>query len=299
MNYTYAEFPGQRTVSGRGGGAVTAVAPAELLAEGDASVGQNLNPDVPRRTAGTLAGQTAQLTLFCLPHAGGNAARFAAWSSWLPGWARVVPVDLPGHGRRLREPLLTQWQPLVADITAAISERAAGAYAVFGHSLGALVGYEACRVLEDRGRPPSLLATAGHNGPSAGPSHAPIHDLPEEQFLSSIERLGGTPNVIGYPDLLRVFLPVLRADMRLDEIYWRPPRPPLSCPIATFGGRQDKMTSEAGLLAWEHETIGGFEFSYADGGHFFLEEPEFTRGLAARLARLDRWDADGESSDGQ
>jgi surfactin synthase thioesterase subunit len=273
-----------------------AVAPAELLAEGDASVGQNLNPDVSRRTAaGTLEVRTGQLTLFCLPHAGGNAARFAAWSSWLPGWARVVPVDLPGHGRRLLEPRLTQWQPLVTDITAAISEQAAGAYAVFGHSLGALVGYEVCRTLEDRGRPPALLATAARNGPSAGASRAPIHDLPDDQFLSSIQRLGGTPaNVAGYPDLLRVFLPVLRADMRLDETYGRSPRPPLSCPIATFGGRQDKMTDEAGLLAWERETIGGFELTYVEGGHFFLEEPEFAGGLVARLARLFGWDADSE-----
>jgi medium-chain acyl-[acyl-carrier-protein] hydrolase len=264
-------------------------------------VGQNLNPDLPRRTAaGTLEAQAGQLTLFCLSHAGGNAGRFAAWSSWLPGWARVVPVDLPGHGRRLREPRRTQWQPLVADITAAISEQAVGAYAVFGHSLGALVGYEVCRAMEDRGRPAALLVTAARNGPSARASHAPIHNLPEDQFLSSIARLGGTPaNVLDYPDLLRVFLPVLRADMRLAEMYVRPPRPPLSCPIATFGGRRDKMTDEAGLLAWEHETIGGFEFTYVDGGHFFLEEPEFTRRLAARLARLPGWDSCRGRSGGQ
>lgn len=264
-------------------------------------MGQNLNQDGPQPTAaGTLEMQGGQFTLFCLPHAGGNAARFAAWSAWLPGWARVVPVDLPGHGRRVREPRLTQWQPLVADITAAISEQAVGAYAVFGHSLGALVGYEVCQTLEGRGRPAALLATAARNGPSARASNAPIHDLPEAQFLSSIERLGGTPvNVLEYPDLLRAFLPVLRADMRLAEIYVRPRRPPLSCPIATFGGRRDKMTDEAGLLAWEHETIGGFEFTYVDGGHFFLEEPEFTRGLAARLARLAGCDADSEESDGQ
>jgi medium-chain acyl-[acyl-carrier-protein] hydrolase len=105
--------------------------------------------------------------------------------------------------------------------------------------------------------------------------------------------------VLEYPDLLRVFLPVLRADMRLAEIYARPPRPPLSCPIATFGGRRDKMTDEAGLLAWENETIGGFEFTYVDGGHFFLEAPEFTGRLAARLARLADWDAGREGSEGQ
>jgi surfactin synthase thioesterase subunit len=258
-------------------------------------VGQNLNPDGPGRTAAGTLEARGQLTLFCLPHAGGTAGRFAAWSSRLPGWARVVPVELPGHGRRLREPRLTQWQPLVADITAAVSEQAAGAYAVFGHSLGALVGYEVCRAMEDRGRPPALLATAARNGPSARASHAPIHNLPDAQFLNSIERLGGTPaSVLDHLDLLRVFLPVLRADMRLAEVYRRPPRPPLSCPIATFGGRQDKMTDEAGLLAWEQETIGGFEFTYVDGGHFFLEEPEFTGRLAARLARL----AGGDGGDG-
>jgi surfactin synthase thioesterase subunit len=59
------------------------------------------------------------------------------------------------------------------------------------------------------------------------------------------------------------------------------------------------MTDEAGLLAWERETTGGFEFTYADGGHFFLEEPEFTGRLAARLARLAGGDASRAGPGGQ
>jgi len=233
------------------------------------------------------AAHADRLRLFCLPHAGGNTVRFSAWSRWLPQQVEVVPVDLPGHGRRLRESLLTAWPPLVDDVARIVGEQAEGAYAVFGHSLGALLGYEICRALQYRGRPPALLLAAARNGPSAGLSHRPIHGLPDAEFLCRLRHLGGTPDgVLDQPDLLEMFLPVLRADMRLAELYERAPGPPLYCPIAAFAGRHDKMTDDAGMRAWKRETTQTLELAFIDGRHFFLEKPEFTEALAARLGRL-------------
>jgi medium-chain acyl-[acyl-carrier-protein] hydrolase len=230
---------------------------------------------------------SGRLRLFCLPHAGGSSARFIPWARWLSGQAEVIAVDMPGHGRRLPEPLVTEWRPLADDMAAIIGAQADGAYAVFGHSLGALVAFEACRILTGRGHPPALLVVAGRNGPSAGVPHRPIHGLPDEEFLSALRRLGGTQDAaLDDPELLEMFLPVLRNDMRLAEVYERAPGPPLSCPIAVFAGRHDALTDDFGLLAWKRETTGNFELHLIDGRHFFLDEPEFTEALAARLARV-------------
>jgi len=234
-------------------------------------------------------GQVADLRLFCFPHAGGSSARFAGWPGWLAGSAEVIAVDLPGHGRRLREPLLTSWRLIAEDAAALIGDQAAGTFAVFGHSLGALVGYEACRRLAGQGRPPALLLVAGRNGPTAGLSHRPVHDLPDAPFLDALRELGGTPSEVGSePDLLEAFLPVLRTDMRLAETYERTPGPPLDCPIAAFGAREDQLTDGFGLLAWNRETTADFELSLFTGQHFFTGQAAFATAFAARLARAAR-----------
>lgn len=225
--------------------------------------------------------------LFCLPHAGGNAAHFRGWSRWLPEGIEVLPTDLPGHGIRLREPLIGEWQPLVDDLTATIAGRIEGPYVLAGHSFGAIAAYEVARALQNRCTPPALLIAAARNGPSAGLSHRPIHGLPDTEFINALRRLGGTPEgLLSQPDLLRMYLPVLRTDLRLGETYAREPGPPLSCPIMAFTGTQDRLTDDAGLLAWKRETTATCELVFVNGPHFMLTEREFTEAVAARLGRL-------------
>lgn len=82
-----------------------------------------------------------------------------------------------------------------------------------------------------------------------------------------------------------MFLPVIRADLRLAELYARPDVPALPIPVVAFAGRQDPMTDAAGMLAWAHETTGVCELVFLEGGHFFLGSREFERQFAERIAR--------------
>jgi medium-chain acyl-[acyl-carrier-protein] hydrolase len=227
-----------------------------------------------------------RLQVFCLAHAGGNAAQFRSWT-WLAPYARVVPVDLPGHGRRLTEPLTTDWERLVADLTEWVAGRVDGPYVVFGHSLGSLLAFEISHRLLTRGRPPALLVAAGRNGPSAAPAHPPIHHLPEPQFLGALDALGGMPEgLLAQPELLQMFLPTIRADLRLAERYRPRPMAALPFPVMAFAGEADPMTDDLGLLAWKRETVGGCQLVFLPGGHFFLEQPDFAGALTERIARL-------------
>ncbi|GAA1629769.1 thioesterase II family protein [Catellatospora bangladeshensis] len=228
-----------------------------------------------------------RVQVFCLPHAGGGAMHFQSWQGWLPHASEVIPIDLPGHGRRFRERLVEDWQCLIDDLTGQIVDRITGPYIVVGHSLGSLLAYEVARNLQNRRNSPALLVVAGRNGPAAALSHRPIHELPDSQLLAALNRLGGTPaDVDEHPELLEMYLPMLRTDLRLAETYRREPGPPLSCPIAVFGGRQDPMADSLGMLAWERETTESFDMTIFEGGHFFLTARAFTAALAARLDRL-------------
>ncbi|GAA4681597.1 thioesterase II family protein [Phytohabitans rumicis] len=238
----------------------------------------------------TAAYRQSSLELFCLPHAGGAAAHFAGWARWLPEGVTVVPVDLPGHGRRRREPLITDLPALVAEVTGTIADATpadsgrADQVVLFGHSFGAVLAYEVARELHRAGRPPRLLLTAARNGPSAAQSHRPIHALPDAQLVVALHRLGGTPeSVVRDPRLMRQFLPALRADLRIAELYARAPGDPLPCPVAAYVGRHDRMADGAGALAWERETAGRFDLTVLDAGHFLLEDPGFVAAVTGRL----------------
>jgi len=265
--------------------------------------------------------------LFVFPHAGGGAGHYRGWADWLPDGVRLEVLDLPGHATRLREPLLTEWGELTADLAGAVRARIAGdaeayerprsggrrssidghrpaspaptprpLYVLAGHSLGALLAYEVARIMDREGTPPELLVVSGRNAPTAGLSHRPIHALPDDEFLAALDRLGGTPApVLDRPDLIRVYLPALRADLRLAESYSRSPGPPLSVPIAAFAGRQDRLTDGPSVVGWARETAGAFELSILPGGHFLSLEPAFGAALHARLARLPRREVDQDT----
>ncbi|MGK5532616.1 alpha/beta fold hydrolase [Streptomyces sp. URMC 129] len=250
--------------------------------------------------AGGLPGQKSPAaagapttTLFVVPHAGGSGGYYRSWSRWLPGTVDLVPLDLPGHATRMSEPLITEWDPLADDLTERVARRLrpdGERYVLAGHSLGALLAFEMARRMTAAGAPPAALLVSGRNGPTAGLSHRPIHALPDAQFLEVLERLGGSPSgVLNDADLMRIYLPLLRADVRLAETYGRRPGPPLRVPIAAFAGRFDRMTDDRGLIAWNRETTETFELSVVDGGHFFHDVPAFAtavRGCLERFASL-------------
>jgi len=229
---------------------------------------------------------SAKIQIFCLPHAGGSTAHFRGWH-WLAPHAQIVPVDLPGHGTRLLEPLISEWPVLLEDLTKTIVEQIQAPYVIFGHSLGSLLAFEICRTLQSRGCPPVLLVTAGRNGPSENASQPSLHELPDAQFIAALRRLGGFPDsLLQQAELLQMFLPMLRADLRLAEMYTRRPGPLLDSPIIAFAGRHDRMTDDVGMLAWRRETTKGCELIRIDGGHFFLDHAEFIDAFILRIARL-------------
>ncbi|MBF3164486.1 thioesterase, partial [Pseudomonas aeruginosa] len=45
--------------------------------------------------------------LFCLPYSGASAMTYSRWRRKLPAWLAVRPVELPGRGARMAEPLQT------------------------------------------------------------------------------------------------------------------------------------------------------------------------------------------------
>ncbi|HEU0299177.1 MAG TPA: thioesterase II family protein [Longimicrobium sp.] len=216
----------------------------------------------------------ARLRLFCLPHAGGGASAFRGWADALPPEVEVCPVQLPGRENRVAEPAFDRVPPLAQALADAVEPLLSLPFALFGHSNGALIGFELARALRARGRPgPVHLFASGRRAPDLPSGRPPTHHLPDAEFLAELQELGGIPpQVLEHPELMAVLLPTLRADVAIHETYEFREQPPLPCPVTAYGGLTDPKVSREQLQAWGRHTGGPFTMRLFPGGHFYLQE---------------------------
>ncbi|WP_338846247.1 alpha/beta fold hydrolase [Massilia sp. W12] len=214
--------------------------------------------------------------LFCLPYAGGIAQSiYARWQQYLPH-LRVHPLDIAGHGRRYTEAfdadLAGAAQDICRKITAHLAQHG-GTWMLYGHSMGSMLAYETLAAAHAAGLPgPEVCFLSGRN-----PLHVPrnrreIHELPDEEFLQEIQQLGGTSQrFFENPELVQMFLPVLRSDYRLVE-RWRLQQTPhiSSAPLVFFSSADDTLLDHGRLHEWQNYSSQPLHIEHFAGDHFFL-----------------------------
>lgn len=235
----------------------------------------------------------ARWRLVCLPHAGGGASAYFAWGAALqPAGIEVRSVQYPGRESRFSEPRIEAATEMVRALAEHWDEICGGgACALYGHSMGALLGFELVAELERRGvkNVPRQLFLSGHHAAHL-PYRAPrVHTLPESEFLPAVNAtFGGIPaELMQDPDIAALIAATLRSDFTLVENYtWRN-TPPVSAPICAMGGREDPWATEAELAAWARHTRGAFRLRVFAGDHFF-NQTNRTEVLAEIVAELER-----------
>ena len=243
----------------------------------------------------TRARAPGRLRLFCIPYAGGAASAFRAWADGLPSAVEVCPVQLPGRGSRFREEPFRRVADLVPALADGLLPLLDRPFALFGHSMGAVVAFELTRELRRRGaRAPVLLALSGHQAPQRPDAEPPFSHLPDAEFLAEVRRrYDAIPKeVLAEEELLQLLLPVLRADIQTLETYVCRMEAPLDCPISCLGGEDDPHVSLADLEAWREETCGPLRVRTFPGGHFFVESAR-AQVLQALSLDLAPWSSPG------
>ena len=147
------------------------------------------------------------MRLFCLPFAGGGASAYRTWTTELAPQIDVCPVQLPGREERFNEPAHTDLRALASMVITQLQAYFDKPYALFGHSMGALLSYEVSRQLEAQGAPTPVRTFLSAYVPPHRPSRwSPIHHLPDNAFLDEIRQLEGTPAAVLQHEELLHFL---------------------------------------------------------------------------------------------
>lgn len=217
---------------------------------------------------------SARLRLICFPYAGGGASVYSSWHRNLPSEVEVCAVQMPGREDRIGESPLTSYDVAVDWLVTELGPWMDKPFALFGHSLGAMLSFEvARRISRDRPRRFTHLFVSGKRAPHLPVYEPPTYSLPDEEFGNELRRLSGTPEeVLQEPELMSVLMPLLRADFRLSQTYTYRYSSPLGVPITAYGGIEDADVSPEQVEAWRELTTAAFRHKIFPGGHFFVVE---------------------------
>lgn len=215
-----------------------------------------------------------KLKIFCLPYAGGSAAVFAKWKRYMDASIDLVPMELAGRGKRIGEPLYANAQAAVDDVFRLIKEKVdVGPYALFGHSMGAMIAFELSHKIRRNGlRQPNHIFLSGRGAPHVKRQDEKKYHLMEStQFREEVVKLGGTPpEVFEHNDLAEFILPLLMNDFKIVETASRNDDiQPLDINLTIFFGKDEDLTSEQ-CDGWKKHTTKRCSIHYFEGGHFFI-----------------------------
>ncbi|MCY1708685.1 thioesterase II family protein [Pannonibacter sp. SL95] len=221
------------------------------------------------------------MNLFLLPFAGGAARSYSGLLDSMSDVCAPQAFDFPVTGRPYVDPPEVFTIQLLAKRLAKRWMYEDQPFAVFGHSMGALVAFEAARCLRSLGkRKPDFLILSSHRAPHLPLARPPLHLLSNKEFDDAIATYSGTPEeILKEQEMMDLIRPTLRRDFAACETYEFEHQEQLDIPVICMGGRGDKEVSEEDLDAWSIHTRTYLGSKLFPGGHFYFND---ARNAAAR-----------------
>ena len=210
--------------------------------------------------------------LFLLHFAGGNKYSFNFLKKYLESAFELVSIELPGRGDRMSEKLITDKTIAVKDIYNELQKWIIKdvPFFIFGHSMGAVLGFGLIQLLEKNSIIPQCFVASGNSGPGLLPRNI-RYNLDRENFMSELKKLGGIPNeAFENAELFDFFEPILRADFEIVEKETENSLDKINCPIYCVMGDREKRVES--ISNWAKYTNLSFTSEVFEGNHFFIND---------------------------
>jgi medium-chain acyl-[acyl-carrier-protein] hydrolase len=214
---------------------------------------------------------SAALRIFAIPYAGASSYLYRGWQRQMPSGIQLCPIQLPGRGKRAGERACSQMDELIEGMYEGLAPHLEQPFALFGHSMGGLIAFALAHRLETQfGLRSVALVVAGCSPPHVKRNSVKLHEWSDEDLIAELWQRGGTPKeVLSCAPIMRVMLPLIRADFELIYNYRTDPEIYIEGPIYGFAGSNDVEDGPASMHRWKEVTTNDFRLSVIPGGHLF------------------------------
>ena len=203
-----------------------------------------------------------------LHFAGGNKYSFRFLQNELNNY-ETIPLELPGRGARFEEPLIFDVNSAIKDLLRQIKNNLnpEDVFIVYGHSMGAKLGFHVINEWEKEDLFPKIFIATGNPGPGI-PREKIRYNLPDDEFIAELKKLGGSPpEFFTDKDLYTFFSPIVRADFQVVEAEEEKVDFKIKTPIYALMGDNEERASD--IINWAKYSEF-FRFKLLPGDHFFI-----------------------------
>lgn len=206
-----------------------------------------------------------------LPYAGGNRYSFKEFAFHLNNHLDFVTLELPGRGKRFKQPLLNNLSSMVDDVFEQILPRLDRDYILYGHSMGGILGNALIHKLKAHNkRMPLFFFVTGCSSPQNRKKGVVLHLLDDNNLKKELNAMGGFPNkILEDKELMDLLLPIIRTDITALETTMYAFKEKHNVPIILAIGKGENL-EQSQIYSWALETTESFEAHVYEGNHFFI-----------------------------
>lgn len=213
--------------------------------------------------------------MFFIPYAGGSSLSYQACYNYLSEEVEPVSIELAGRGKRYQEPLYNDLDEAICDVSKAIESEINGEdYLIFGHSMGAVIAYEAYYKIKEKGlQMPKALVLSGRPTPNIIRNRINVREYDDEAFVKLISFYGGLPKDFERPEVRELFLPIMKSDFTiLDEYEYIDKEEKIKSNLVVLCGKRDFSAPEREVEKWVDFAGADFSLYTFPEGHFFIND---------------------------
>ncbi len=218
------------------------------------------------------------MQVFLLPFAGGNCYSYGNIVRKLKTLKiNAIPLELPGRGLRLDEPLLNSMKEVINDYLSQIKNLRDGKpYVIYGHSMGATVGFYITQILEISNDTPLALVVSGNPGPNMKKVNSIVlkgkRETPsDEELKEKLRSLGGVhEKILQEDEIFNFFKKSIRSDFMIleNDHSLQLSAKKINVPIYAMMGDNEEEVER--ITSWKYLTDATFEYKIFKGNHFFI-----------------------------
>lgn len=218
------------------------------------------------------------INMFCLPPAGSSAAIYVGWKKRMPEHIAIVPIEYPGHGTLVKQPLVHDPDCLSQLIFEQLQGYGEQPFVLFGHSVGAALAWRVEQLIQSTAlsRQLKLLIISGRPELEFTRQMPPKRFLSREGLIEALRHYNGVPTeLLEDPDIMDFFLAILRNDFHLNDNMLNDRIEKTNTPVMAFYGQSDPdIAGVEQMNAWQKHSTNWRGCYPLEGNHFFFNRAE-------------------------